>query len=62
VKMHDELRGQVRLLAGRSISPTAAVIDSQSVKGADTVGKAGQGYDAGKRIQGRYLQPASHRL
>jgi len=60
-KMHDELRGQVRLLAGRSISPTAAVIDSQSVKGADTVGKASRGYDAGKKIEGRYLKPLSSR-
>ena len=30
--MHDELRRQVRIAAGRKPEPTAAVIDSQSVK------------------------------
>jgi Transposase DDE domain len=29
------------------------VLDSQSVKGADTVGKDSRGYDAGKKINGR---------
>jgi transposase len=52
-RMHDELRQQVRVLAGRSPAPTAAIIDSQSVKAADTVGKASRGYDAGKKIEGR---------
>ena len=37
--MHDELRRQVRIAAGRKPEPTAAVIDSQSVKAAETVGK-----------------------
>jgi hypothetical protein len=37
-RLHDELREAVRVLAGRSPAPTAAVIDSQSVKGADTGG------------------------
>ena len=41
------------MLAGRSPAPTAAIIDSQSVKAADTVGKASRGYDAGKKIEGR---------
>jgi len=52
-RMHDELREQVRVLAGRSPAPTAAIIDSQSVKAAGTVGKASRGYDAGKKIEGR---------
>jgi transposase len=52
-RLHDELREAVRVLAGRSPAPTAAVIDSQSVKGADTVGKDSRGYDAGKKIEGR---------
>jgi len=60
--MHDELRGQVRVLAGRSISPTAAVIDSQSVKAADTVGKASRGYDAGKKVEGRKRHIATDTL
>jgi putative transposase len=48
-RLHDQLREQVRVLAGRRPQPTAAIIDSQSVKAADTVGKASRGYDAGRR-------------
>jgi Transposase DDE domain len=43
----------VRLYQGRDPLPTAAVIESQSVHGADTVPRASQGYDAGKRVNGR---------
>lgn len=32
VKMHDALREQVRLKAGKEATPSAAIIDSQSVK------------------------------
>jgi len=32
---------------------SAGIIDSQSVKGADTVGRATRGYDAGKKVNGR---------
>lgn len=32
---------------------SAGIVDSQSVKGADTVGKDSRGYDAGKKINGR---------
>jgi len=32
---------------------SAGIIDAQSVKGADTVGAATRGYDAGKRTNGR---------
>jgi len=32
---------------------SAGSVDSQSVKGADTVGAASRGYDAGKKINGR---------
>ena len=56
--MHDELRRQVRIAAGRKPEPTAAVIDSQSVKAAETVGKGSRGYDAGKKTNGRYLEPS----
>ncbi len=51
--MHDELRRQCRIAAGRAPEPTAAIIDSQSVKAAETVGKPSRGYDAGKKINGR---------
>ena len=37
----------------KNAQPSAAIIDSQSVKGADTVGAGSSGYDAGKEIKGR---------
>ena len=52
-RMHDDLRERVRLAAGRSPAPTAAIIDSQSVKGSEMVARTGRGYDAGKKINGR---------
>jgi transposase len=48
-----ELREQVRLAQGRDAEPSAGIIDSQSVKGADTIGRDTRGYDAGKKINGR---------
>jgi transposase len=52
-RMHDDLRERVRLAAGRKAAPTAAIIDSQSVKGSEMVARTGRGYDAGKKINGR---------
>jgi putative transposase len=51
--MHDQLREQVRQLAGRTPVPTAAIIDSQSVRAAEEVARSSRGYDAGKRVGGR---------
>ena len=51
--MHDQLREQVRRLAGRAAVPTAAIIDSQSVRAAEEVARTGRGYDAGKKVNGR---------
>jgi transposase len=51
--VHDALRDQVREAEGRGAEPTAGVFDSQSVKGAQTVGSGSRGYDAGKKINGR---------
>jgi transposase len=48
-RLHDVLRAQVRTAAGRKPQPTAAVIDSQSVRAADTVPKATRGWDAAKK-------------
>jgi transposase len=53
VRIHDALRDLVRVYEGRDPLPTAAVVDSQSVRGADTVPGASRGYDAGKKINGR---------
>jgi transposase len=52
-QIHDALRDLVRVHEGRDPLPTAAIIDSQSVRGADTVPGATRGYDAGKKINGR---------
>jgi transposase len=52
-RLHDGLRAQVRAAAGRDPQPTAAVIDSQSVRGADTVPRASRGWDNAKKVNGR---------
>ncbi len=53
-RMHNSLREQVRVqVEHRDRQPTAALVDSQSVRGAETVGRASRGYDAGKRVNGR---------
>jgi transposase len=59
--MHDQLRERVRLLAGRTAAPTAAVIDFQSVRATEEVARSSRGYDAGKKVAGRYLEPSSVR-
>jgi transposase len=47
--MHNQLRRACRIATGREPEPTAAVIDSQSVKAAEEVSRASRGYDAGKK-------------
>jgi len=49
--VHDELRERARVLEGRNREPTAAVLDSQCVKGSAQGGQ--YGYDAGKKVKGR---------
>jgi transposase len=49
----DRLRGRIRVAVGRRDLPSAAVIDSQSVKAAETVAAVYSGYDAGKKIKGQ---------
>jgi putative transposase len=52
-RLHDGLRARVRAAAGRDAEPTAAVIDSQSVRAADTVPNATRGWDNAKKVNGR---------
>ncbi|HET8682253.1 MAG TPA: IS5 family transposase [Micromonosporaceae bacterium] len=52
-KIHDALRVRVRRSAGRDEQPTAAIMDSQTVKTSASVPEESQGIDAGKRIKGR---------
>jgi transposase len=52
-RLHDALRARVRQAAGRNAEPTAAVIDSQSVRAADTVPTATRGWDNAKKVNGR---------
>ena len=53
-RIHDALRERVRSKQEeRNPTPSAGIVDSQSVKGADTVPGASRGYDAGKKVNGR---------
>ena len=49
----DMLRDRARLREGRAGTPSAGIVDSASVKGAETVGAKTRGFDAGKKINGR---------
>ena len=51
--MHSGLREQVRIAEGRNAQPSAAILDSQSIRAAETVARTSRGFDGGKKINGR---------
>lgn len=50
-RLHDALRERERRRVGKKAQPTAAIVDSQSIRTAE--GGEDRGYDAGKKITGR---------
>ncbi|MEV7905868.1 IS5 family transposase [Streptomyces anulatus] len=52
-QIRDHLSGRIRCEMGKGPRAVATVIDSQSVRAAETVGRDSRGYDAGKKINGR---------
>lgn len=51
-QIHELLRDKIRTKAGREISPSLALIDSQSIK-TTRLGGESRGIDGGKKINGR---------
>jgi putative transposase len=51
-RIHDTLRDDTRQTAGQEVSPSAAMLDAQSVKTVEQPATC-RGYDSGKRVKGR---------
>ncbi|MFE5097271.1 IS5 family transposase [Streptomyces sp. NPDC056638] len=52
-ELHDRLRDLVREKEGRLPDPTAAIVDSQSVRAAANIPRSTSGWDGGKKVGGR---------
>jgi transposase len=52
-RIHAELHEKVRLHDGLNARTVAVILDSQSLKGSETVGHETRGFDGGKLINGR---------
>jgi transposase len=52
-RLTQRLRERLRVGLGRDAQPSAAIVDSQSLKAAETVAAASRGFDSGKKINGR---------
>ncbi|WKK23794.1 IS5 family transposase [Streptomyces olivoreticuli] len=61
-EIHDMLRDQLRAKKGRRILPTAAIVDSQSVKASPNAPETSQGFDGGKKVKGRKRHIATDTL
>jgi transposase len=46
-RIHNSLREQIRQVEGRTADPSAALVDAQAVRGAETVPRTSRGFDAG---------------
>ncbi|MFF1443400.1 transposase [Streptomyces sp. NPDC058295] len=51
-RIHHTMRDQVREADGRNAGPSAGLINSQSVRTADTGPAATRGFEAGKKVKG----------
>jgi transposase len=52
-RLLDAIRRAAREQQDRNPQPSAGILDTQSVRAADTVGRETRGYDAGKKTNGR---------
>ncbi|AIJ12671.1 transposase [Streptomyces lividans] len=52
-EFHDRLRDRVREKEGRKTDPTAAIVDSQSLRASANIPRSTSGWDGGKKVGGR---------
>ncbi|MEU6603194.1 IS5 family transposase [Streptomyces flaveolus] len=52
-ELHDRLRDKVRQKEVREVDPTAAIVNSQSLRAAANIPRSTSGWDGGKKVGGR---------